>query len=119
MTCKTDLDITPWLSWFCSNLRSAVELSAGNIFYNRLQAAFWKKNPPASLSPAQKQVMDRMLATRTSGLTPRDLPGLLAPDQTITPGEIAALAEKGLLREKEGILEIGDDDILSFLGDIS
>ncbi len=58
---KSTLDITPWIEWFLSCLKRAIEASDGTLESVLLKARFWEKHIHQPFNERQRHIINRLL----------------------------------------------------------
>ncbi|MFN5174730.1 MAG: Fic family protein [Holosporaceae bacterium] len=58
---KSTLDITPWIEWFLSCLKRAIEASDGMLEFVLVKARFWEKHINQPFNERQRNVINRLL----------------------------------------------------------
>jgi Fic family protein len=58
---KSTLDITPWIEWFLSCLKRAIEASDGMLESVLVKARFWEKHINQPFNERQRNVINRLL----------------------------------------------------------
>jgi len=58
---KSTLDITPWIEWFLSCLKRAIEASDGTLESVLLKARFWEKHVNQPFNERQRNIINRLL----------------------------------------------------------
>ena len=96
-----NLDITPWLVWFLTCLRSALQNSAQTLAAVLHKHQFWTTHARAILNPRQVAVLNRLLDGFTGKLTSSKWAILTKSSPDTALRDIQDLMKKGILEKGE------------------
>ncbi len=99
---KGGLDITPWIEWFLSCLKHAIEASDELLEAVLIKAKFWENNAAKSFNDRQRLLVNRLLDGFEGKLTSSKWAkiGKCSPDTALR--DINNLLEQDILEKDEG-----------------
>ncbi len=99
-------DITSWLLYFLECYHRAILDSEGLISRILVKSEFWRKHEPANLNDRQRQVVDLLLGSGSSGsrggLTTREYVSITRVSRATAYREISDMVEKRILFQNHG-----------------
>lgn len=96
-TQKSSLDITPWMTWFLTCLKEAIQEADTTLNAILLKAQFWKKLSAHSLNNRQRKVLNLMLDNFEGKLTTSKWAKLSKCSQDTAHRDILNLIHQGIL----------------------
>jgi Fic family protein len=101
-TQKSDVDVTPWQTWFLECLLRAIEGAHGTLAAVLNKARYWERFAKDPLNERQIKVLNRLLDGFDGKLTSSKWAKLTKSSQDTAYRDILDLVERGALRKDEG-----------------
>ena len=98
-----ELDVTPWVVWFASQLRATCEKAVGVVDLSLAKARFWATHSDKDLNARRRKVVNALLDAGPScfegGMSTRKYEGLTSTSRPTASRELVELARLGLFRK--------------------
>ncbi len=96
------LDVTPWVLWFVSQVRSACERAASVVDLSLAKARFWSTHSDKDLNARQRKVLNALLDAGPGGfqggMNTRKYEAMASTSRATASRELVELARLGLVR---------------------
>lgn len=100
-TQKDDLEITDWLIWFLTAMKSAFTISDKILTRTFQKAGFWNKHALTVLNERQHRILNQLLDGFTGNLTSSKWAKINKVSQDTASRDIKDLMEKGILQQAD------------------
>jgi Fic family protein len=102
-TQKGELNITPWIKWFCTCLERSIENASENVKVIKKKAHFWESINEIALNDRQRKIINQLLDGFEGKLTTSKWATITKCSQDTAQRDIYNLVEKGvLIKNPEG-----------------
>lgn len=103
---EPNLDITPWVNWFCETVLKAQQVAVQNVDYVLKKAKFWDQHERSGLNDRQVKVINKVFRAGPEGfehgVSAKKYIGMTGCSKATATRDLTDLVEKGCLYRLEG-----------------